>query len=92
MSSSYTIVRKGGPTLSYAYKVVFAAYAVVAVIMWYVLSTLKPYIVQSTDAQGTPDGNIDSLFLVGAVLLYTGAIAGVICIFAIISRLAEKNL
>lgn len=89
---TYTIVKKGGPTLSYAYRVIFAAYVVVAVIMWFVLSTLKPYIVQSTDAQGTPDGNIDTFFLVGAVLLYTGAIAGVICLFALVSRLSEKNL
>lgn len=78
--------------MSYAYRVVFAAYLVVGVIMWFVLSTLKPYIVQSTDAQGTPDGDIDLMYLIGAILLFTGAIAGVICIFAIISRLAEKNL
>lgn len=89
---SYVIVKKGGSTASYAYRVVFAAYVSVAVIMWFVLSSVKPYIVQNTDSQGTPDGTIDILHLVAAVLLFTGAIAGVICVFAIVSRLTEKNL
>jgi hypothetical protein len=56
------------------------------------VSAVKPYIVQNTDSQGTPDGTIDILHLVAAVLLFTGAIAGVICVFAIVSRLTEKNL
>lgn len=90
--SSYTIVKKGSSTAGYAYRIVFAAYVVVAVIMWFVLTMLKPYIVQNTDSQGTPDGTIDTFYLIGAVLLFTGAIAGVICLFAIISRLTEKNL
>jgi len=90
--SSYTIVKRGSSTAAYAYRVIFAAYIVVAVIIWFVLSTVKPYIVQNTDAQGTPDGTIDTFHLIGAVLLFTGAIAGVICLFAIISRLTEKNL
>jgi hypothetical protein len=89
---SYTIVKKGGSTLSYAYRVIFAAYIVVGVVMWFVLTNVKPYIVQNTDAQGTPDGTIDPLHLVAGILLFTGAIAGVICLFAIISRLSEKNL
>lgn len=90
--SSYTIVKKGSSTASYAYKVVFAAYVAVAAIMWFVLTAVKPYIVQNTDSQGTPDGTIDTFHLISAVLLFTGAIAGVICLFAIISRLTEKNL
>ena len=88
----YTIVKKGGSTLSYAYRVVFAAYVIVGVVMWFVLTSIKPYIVQNTDSQGTPDGTIDPMHLVAAILLFTGAIAGVICLFALISRLSEKNL
>lgn len=88
----YTIVKKGSPVLGYAYKVAFASYVAVAVIMWFVLTTLKPYIVQNTNSKGTPDGTIDILHLVGGVLLFTGAIAGVISLFAVISRLQEKNV